>query len=333
MKHDKPHLSIVTTMYKSASYLEPFHARMTKAAINITSHYEIIFVDDGSPDDSLAVALTLAKTDERIKVIQLSRNFGHHKAMLTGLQHAQGDYVFLIDCDLEEDPELLLQFWDKLNQDKNIDVVYGVQNQRKGNWMERWSGDVYFRLLSSLSNEINIVRNISTIRLMKQAYVNQLTQFQESNYYFGPISTLVGFNQIPFQFNKRSKKISSYNFLKKYHIFLDSIIAFSSKPLYFIFYLGTILTLFSFGYMIYLIIRNLIWGITIKGWTSIIVLISLFGGINMFFLGIISIYILHIFKETKNRPFSIIKHIHHNAAASPKASSDHPLFNILSENN
>lgn len=320
-------------MYKSASYLEPFHARMTKAAINITSHYEIIFVDDGSPDDSLAVALTLAKTDERIKVIQLSRNFGHHKAMLTGLQHAQGDYVFLIDCDLEEDPELLLQFWDKLNQDKNIDVVYGVQNQRKGNWMERWSGDVYFRLLSSLSNEINIVRNISTIRLMKQEYVNQLTQFQESNYYFGPISTLVGFNQIPFQFNKRSKKISSYNFLKKYHIFLDSIIAFSSKPLYFIFYLGTILTLFSFGYMIYLIIRNLIWGITIKGWTSIIVLISLFGGINMFFLGIISIYILHIFKETKNRPFSIIKHIHHNAAASPKASSDHPLFNILSENN
>jgi putative glycosyltransferase len=232
--------------------------------------------------------------------------------MQAGLLHADGDYIFLIDSDLEEDPELLQPFWNELHKDEKIDVIYGMQIERKGSWFERWSGDVYYKLLNLISDEVKTAKNISTIRLMKKKYVKSLVRFQEYIFYFGPITQLTGFHQKGYFFKKHSRKISSYSFFKKYHIFLDSIISFSSKPLYFIFYLGICITTLSFGYLSYLIIRKLFWGIAIHGWTSLIVLSSLFGGINMFFMGLMSVYILHIFQETKNRPFSIVRKIHHH---------------------
>ncbi len=309
-------LSIVTTMYNSASYLLEFYTRITKAASQITPDYEIIFVDDGSPDHSLDVAHQLHLLDAKVKIVQLSRNFGHHKAMATGLKHADGEYVFLIDSDLEEDPALLQNFWDEIHKENKTDVVYGVQEERKGHWFERWSGALYYKVLNSLSDEVKSTKNISTIRLMKRDYVKSLIEYQEHGYYFGPISILVGFNQQSYIFKKNCKERSSYSFFRKYHMFLDSIISFSSKPLYFIFYFGSAVTLFSFIFMIYLIIKKLYWGVAMEGWTTLVVLTSLFGGLIMFFMGLMSVYILHIFKETKNRPFSVVRKIIARDAAS-----------------
>lgn len=305
-------LSIVTTLYKSAPYIQAFYSRITKTASLITDDYEIIFVDDGSPDNSIKLAQNLILKDDRIKIIELSRNFGHHKAMATGLKYAEGEYIFLIDSDLEEDPELLKQFWDELHKDDDTDVIYGIQEARKGHWFERWSGDIYYKVLNGISDEVKTAKNISTVRLMKKNYVKALSEYQEHGFYFGPISILVGFNQKGCLFKKNSKAESSYHFFKKYHIFLDSIISFSSKPLYFIFYFGTCVTFFSFFYMIYLIFRKMLWGIAIEGWTSLIVLTSLLGGLNIFFVGIMAVYILHIFQETKNRPFSLVRKIYSN---------------------
>ena len=303
-------LSIVTTLYKSSPYVNEFYKRISKEAQKITNDYEIIFVDDGSPDDSLKKCIRLHQQDLKVTVIELSRNFGHHKAIMTGLEHASGDTIFLIDSDLEEDPELLSQFWSTLQTNQQLDVVYGVQDDRKGGYFERWTGKLYFKLLNLLSNNLQMEKNISTIRLMRKRYVQALLQFKEQGFYLGPICQLAGFNQQKLCFNKHSKKTSSYSLLKKYHLFIDSIITFSSKPLYFIFYAGTLITAASLSYLIYLIIRSAVWGISVKGWTTLIVAIALFGGINIFFIGIISIYLLHIFQETKQRPFTIVRKVY-----------------------
>jgi len=129
-------LSIVATLYKSGAYVEEFHRRASEAARRITDDYEIVIVDDGSPDNSLDIACAIARTDPHVRVIELSRNFGHHKAMMTGLDHARGELCFLIDSDLEEDPALLQEFFDKM-QASDADVVYGFQDQRKGDFGER----------------------------------------------------------------------------------------------------------------------------------------------------------------------------------------------------
>src|SRR5450432_2620019 len=129
-------LSVVSTLYMSAPYVLEFHRRISSAAARITSDYEIIFVNDGSPDNSQALAIQLCKDDRRVTLIELSRNFGHHKAMMTGLAHADGDLVFLIDSDLEEKPELLVTFNETMIS-KDVDVVFGVQEARKGGWFER----------------------------------------------------------------------------------------------------------------------------------------------------------------------------------------------------
>jgi putative glycosyltransferase len=148
-------LSIVASLYLSSPYLEEFHRRIGAAAGRITQDYEIILVNDGSPDDCGQRARALAKADSHVAVIDLSRNFGHHKAMMTGLAHTKGERVFLIDSDLEEPPELLGQFWELLDGDRETDVIYGVQRTRKGGFVERMSGFYYdlFNLLSSVKIE------------------------------------------------------------------------------------------------------------------------------------------------------------------------------------
>src|SRR5271167_816371 len=128
-------LSIVTTLYRSAGHIEEFYRRATKAAEAIADDIELVMVNDGSPDQSLDRALALHRADPRVVVVDLARNFGHHKAMMTGLAHASGDRVFLIDSDLEEEPELLIQFHERLMQG-DCDVVFGVQETRRGRWLE-----------------------------------------------------------------------------------------------------------------------------------------------------------------------------------------------------
>src|SRR5437867_10050864 len=136
-------LSIVTTLYQSADHIQEFHQRASRAAAGITDDYELVLVDDGSPDRSLEVALALARVDPHVKVVELSRNFGHHKAMMTGLRLASGEFIFLIDVDLEEEPEWLSAFWHRLTAGE-VYVVYGYQASRKGRLVERIGGALHW---------------------------------------------------------------------------------------------------------------------------------------------------------------------------------------------
>lgn len=301
-------ISIVTTLYKSSPYIINFYERILKSIGNIGAQYEIIFVDDGSPDDSLAVVTRLLQNDSNIKIVELSRNFGHHKAMMTGLEYAEGDYVLMIDSDLEEVPELIEIYWEKINEDKNIDVVYGKLAQRKGTFWTKLSSGLFYRLLNFLSGE-DMPVDIAFSRLATRNYITNLLRFKEREMYIGGLWHIVGFNQVPVDIIKNSKGISSYTFRKKIEMLLNAITSFSSMPLRMIFHIGTITTVFSLLLSCYFIFRRIFYYEIPSGWTSLIVLLLLLSGIILSSLGIISIYLSKIYNEVKNRPYTIVKSV------------------------
>ncbi|MDQ7085140.1 MAG: glycosyltransferase family 2 protein [Sulfurovum sp.] len=302
-------LSIVTTLYQSSPYIEDFYNRISIEAQKITDDYEIIFVDDGSPDDSLSQILKLYNKDSKIKVIELSRNFGHHKAIMTGLSHVSGEFIFLIDVDLEEKPELLGIFWEELENSTNIDVIYGVQESRKGAWFERWSGTLFYKIFNFFS-DISIPTNITTVRLTTKQYNDTLIQYQESELFAHGLFYHCGFKQKPLVFHKASTSPTTYTFKKKLALLIRSITSFSSKPLVYIFNIGFIITFISSLFIMKLFYNKLFYNIAFEGWTSIIVSIWFFGGLIILSLGMIGIYLSQIFIETKHRPFSIIRNIY-----------------------
>lgn len=301
-------LSIVSTLYGSAGYLPAFHARATAAARELTEDYEMILVNDGSPDHSLEVALTLRAVDPRIRVVDLSRNFGHHRAMMSGLGYARGDLVFLVDCDLEEEPELLIEFARQLRE-TGADAVYGVMAQRKGRWFERNSGRLFyflFRLLSSYP----VPPNQLVARLMTRRYVDALLAHREREVFIAGLWAITGFQQVAVRVGKHSKGASSYSLRCKLDVLVNSLTSFSDRPLVLIFYSGCSILVGSTLLAAYLILRKLIWGELLIGWASLMVVISFFGGLAIFCIGIVGLYLSKVFIEVKERPYTIVRQVY-----------------------
>jgi putative glycosyltransferase len=304
-------LSIVATLYKSEPYIDEFYRRASDAASELFGQdYEVILVNDGSPDNSLDKAVELSKFDEKVKVVNLSRNFGHHKAMMTGLMHAKGELVFLIDSDLEEQPEWLDLFYEKMN-DTNADVIYGVQEVRKGNWFERVSGGMFYKIFNLL-NHIKIPENAVTARVMTKDYVQALILHQEADFFIAGLWQMTGFEQVEIKLKKLSISPTTYSLGKKLSLLVNAITAFSNYPLILIFYFGLIVSSLSVTYILFLIVNWSIYDTAIQGWTSLIASIWLFGGLILAALGVIGIYLGKVFIEVKRRPYTIIKATYQN---------------------
>ncbi len=295
-------------MYHSADHLLEFYARIRKEAEAITSDFEIVFVNDGSPDDSLGVAVSLFEKDDKVRVVDLSRNFGHHKAIMAGLAHAIGERVFLIDCDLEEEPELLGEFSREL-ESSGADVVYGVQEHRKGSFFERVSGAVFYKLFNSISS-CKIPANLTTVRLMSRRYVDSLLKHSESEIVLAGLWAITGFVQKPIGIIKHDKSVTTYSMARKIGIFVNSIASFSNRPLIYIFYVGFFILFFSGLYILYLIAIKIFFGITAPGYTSLVVSIWFLSGLTIFSLGVIGIYLAKVFIEVKRRPNTIVRAIY-----------------------
>lgn len=302
-------LSIVTTLYRSRSYIAEFHARVSAAAVaHAGDDYEIVMVNDGSPDDSLDVALRLVEEDPHVMVVDLSRNFGHHKAIMTGLAHAAGDHVFLLDVDLEEEPEWLEGFA-AVMREKDCDVVFGVQKARKGGWFERWSGHCFYTLMDYITG-IKMPANAVTARLMTRRYVDALLLHKEQELYIDGLFCNTGFEQTAYTVTKHSLRTSTYTFRKKIALLINSVTSFSNAPLVAISYIGFTISLFSFAYMLYLIIQRVIFSHITDGWTSVMASIWLIGGLTIFFIGVVGVYVSKIFLETKQRPYTIVRRVY-----------------------
>jgi putative glycosyltransferase len=306
-------LSIVATLYQSAPYIEEFYQRASAVARTLTHDYEIVLVNDGSPDDSLGRAVALTTQDRHVVVVDLSRNFGHHKAMIAGLAQARGESIFLIDSDLEEEPEWLLSFANQMETDL-CDVVYGVQEKRKGGLFERWSGQLYYSMFQAITG-LDIPHSETTARLMKRDYVDSLLLFEEREMEIGLLWFITGYNQKSQLVKKHSTSNTTYTFKKKISLVVNAITSFSNAPLIWIFYLGILVLLFDTFYLGYLILHRIMDQAPIDGWTSVMFSIWLLGGVILSSIGVVGIYLAKVFSETKRRPNAIIRKIYGQAHA------------------
>ncbi|HEV8000505.1 MAG TPA: glycosyltransferase family 2 protein [Planctomycetaceae bacterium] len=314
-------ISVVTTLYRSSPYLEEFYAR-TLAAVRQSRgaselDVEFIFVDDGSPDDSAAKARALVKRETPATLVELSRNFGHHRAILTGLSFARGDLIFLIDCDLEEPPELFGEMLRTLEQTREsadpADVVYAVPHRRKGGLFEQVSGALFYRLFNLLS-DVQVPNNWMICRLMSARYVRALLAHHERELFLGGLFRITGFRQVAITADKQHKGSTTWTLRRKLKVALQAVTAFSARPLWLLAGIGTLISVGSAAAILYMIVRVTIFGMPYQsGWASTMVTISFFGGLNLLAIGIVGLYIAQIFAEVKGRP-CIVKEVRANFA-------------------
>lgn len=306
-------LSVVTTTYHSEPYIKAFISKVRKAIDECGElipelSSEIVFVNDGSPDHSAEIVRSFSSEDSTIRLVNLSRNFGHHYAIRAGLEHAKGDLIFLIDSDLEEDPDLCVEFLKEILKDPSIDVVYGAQQgERKGGLFERISGSIYYRILNHLT-DIEYPHNTLTARLMRREYVDAVLRFPEKSFDIWVLFVLAGFTQKEYQTRKSYKGSTTYTLKKKVRMAVETITLSSSRPLYFIFLMGLGMFIVSFLAILYVVINALYSDMTEAiGWSSLIISVWLVGSLILLSLGIIAIYLSKIFNESKNRPSYIVK--------------------------
>lgn len=301
-------ISLVTPLYRSEDHIEELCRRARATITEITPDYEIVLVHDGSPDRSLEIARRVADSDPSVVVVDLARNFGQHKALLAGMAHATGDYVFLCDSDLEEEPEWIGLFH-AMMREKDCDVVYGVQSATKRGPFYRLGARIFYYTLNALSGA-QFPRNVVTARLLSRRYVDALLEYGEREIFLAGIWHMVGFVQLPQQVEKHDRSPTSYSFGRIVYLFVNAVTAFSVRPLMFISIAGVLLCAVAMLFIVYLIYLKLILGIQSEGWASVMAAILMVGGILLFFNGVIAIYIAKIFIEVKQRPLTTVREVY-----------------------
>ena len=302
-------ISAVSTLFNCARTIKEFHSRLsTECQKHAGSDYEIVLVNDGSTDDTLESVLEIQVTDSKLKIVDLSRNFGQHHALMAGLAHSTGDLVFMLDSDLEEPPELLTPLLEKKMQSR-CDVVYGIQQERKGGLFEKTSGRFFYLLLNSISR-VKIPVSAITARVMSRKYVDALLLYKDKELFMAGIWQLAGFNQQQLLVSKRDKGHSGYKFRNKVSMAMSAITSFSTAPLKAISYFGIATSSLAIGVVFYLLYGWLFLERAISGWTSLVTSIWLLGGLNSLFLGIVGLYVSRIFLEVKDRPTYVVRRIY-----------------------
>jgi putative glycosyltransferase len=312
----KPVLSVVTTLYRSEAFVDAFWSRMVAAASAFTPSFEIIFVDDGSPDDSAAAVRKIVERDPRAVLVELSRNFGHHKAIIAGLTQSRGEYVFLIDSDLEEEPEWLLPFHAEM-QAKGADVVYGIQTAQTQSFLRSLAGATYYKFFNSLSST-KVSEGACTVRLMRRPYVDALLSVGDRSLWLGAAFAWVGFRQVARPVERgvlRAK--STYNLWRSLHVFSDAVAWMSRMPLVIVFFSGALISGASFLVGLYYLLTKLFSPEPILvGFASLIISIWFLCGLIILFLGVIGIYLSSVFAEIKRRPLYVVNAVSRSSKAS-----------------
>ena len=311
---DPVDLSVVTMLYRSEAWLPEFHRRAAAAAEGLTSSFEIVYVNDGSPDAAVTLVREIQRSDPRVVLVDLSRNFGHHQAAVAGLAQARGRRVFIIDVDLEEQPEWLGRFAEEQERTR-ADVVFGVSAVRRGTLFRRQTGSLFWKLFNLLS-DVKVPENPCTVRLMSRRYVDALLRMPEKNLFLAGSYAWLGFEQVPLMVEKLVRPArSSYTLGRLAALFLDAVTSFTSYPLRLIFLSGITIACASllFGSLL------LAWKVAepdavALGWSSIIVSIWFLGGLSIAFLGVIGIYLSKVFLEAKDRPLYVVRSVESGGA-------------------
>ncbi|MDO8848036.1 MAG: glycosyltransferase family 2 protein [Coriobacteriia bacterium] len=307
-----PLLSVVVPVYGSEQILPHTHRRLTEVLSTIPGlDHEIVFVNDGSPDDALRVLREIAAIDPRVRVVSLSRNFGHQVAISAGLDAASGDAVVTIDDDLQDPPEVIVEMVERWRA--GCGVVYGKRVERKGEGsFKRVSAALFYRLLSWMS-ETPLPLDAGDFRLLDRKAADALRSMREESRYIRGMVAWLGFEQCAVEYSRdpRFSGKGNYTMRKLLRLASDGIVSFSSKPLLLAGRFGAAVTIVGFLYGMYLVVNKMVHpDAVLQGWTSVVLIVLFLGGVQLMSIGLLGSYIARIFYETKGRPLYFVSELH-----------------------
>jgi len=300
--------TIIIPIYNEEKNIDILYQRLKNVLRFFKKEYELIFVNDGSSDQSLLKLINLYKKDNRIKIINFSRNFGHQMAVSAGLKYAQGEIIVILDGDLQDPPELLPKFFAKI--DDGYDVVYGIRTKRKESLIMRLAYATYYRFLKAVA-DINIPLDSGDFCVMKKKVVKAINLLPERNRFVRGIRAWVGFKQIGLEYerDRRYAGKSKYTLKKIMKLAFDGIFSFSYVPFKFMFYLGLFSLIFSFFGALFVFYMKFFTSHynRVPGFATTVTLLIFIGGLQLFSMGIMGEYIKRIYDEVKGRPSYIIE--------------------------
>lgn len=320
--HVRDSLSVVVPCFNEESVLSFTHERLRTALDAIGMPWEILYVDDGSRDRTREILITLAAHDERVKVISLSRNFGHQIAVTAGLNHAAGSAVVLIDADLQDPPEVIGRMVEKWRE--GYDVAYGLRTERVGeSRFKRWTAQVFYRLINRLS-DVSIPLDVGDFRLLSRRAVDAFNAMPECDRFVRGMVAWVGFRQVavPYSRDKRHAGESKYPLRKMIRFALDGIVSFSDAPARFATTVGFVSLAIAALVSLQVFIAYFFARDTVPGWTSTFLAITFLGGVQSLCIGILGEYIARIYREVKRRPLYVVA-----ATANLSTAADAPSRN------
>ncbi|MFV0598416.1 MAG: glycosyltransferase family 2 protein [Bacteroidales bacterium] len=296
-------VSLLIPAYNEEKVLQLLYQRIKAIIDNLNQYeWEVLFINDGSRDNTLAVLYSIRNQDNRINVLDLSRNYGKEVAMLAGFDYVKGDAVIILDADLQDPPELIPQMLEQW--ELGYDDVYAKRNSRKGETFIKKKTSQWFYKILQKSTDIPIQLNTGDFRLLDKSCVQALKQIREANRYTKGMFSWIGYNkkEILFDRDPRAAGETKWNYLKLFSLAIEGITSFTTKPLRISTFIGGIISVLSFIYAIYMLYDTIVYGNDVKGYPSLLVTILFLGGIQLLSLGILGEYIARIFIETKNRP-------------------------------
>lgn len=299
------HISVVTPIYGCCSTLHELYTRLDAALSKISENYEIIMVNDGSPDSAWSTIQQLAHADERVKGINLSRNFGQHYAITAGLDFARGDWIVVMDCDLQDQPEELVKLYQKAQE--GYDIVVGRRALRQDSFFKKVSSKLFYMVFAYFTGS-KIDNRIGNFGIYSRKVIRSLSALKEQNRSFGLFALWVGFRRIEVNIEHASRPQgkSSYTLKRMVGLAVDSIVAHSNKLLRISIKLGFILSATSLLYTLWLVVTYFVWATPVEGWTSLMVSVYFTAGLIIGSIGVVGLYVGKIFDEVKGRPLYII---------------------------
>lgn len=323
-------LSIVVPAYNEEAVLAAFNRRLTAVRKELPVPSEVIFVNDGSRDGTLALLLAMKAEDPTIAILDLSRNFGKEIALTAGLDHAHGDAVVVIDADLQDPPELIPKLFD-LWRRRDVDVVYGQRASRAGETnMKKLSSHLFYRVLNALADKLVPV-DTGDFRLLSRRAVNSLAGLRERHRFMKGLFAWIGYRQLPMLYERdpRFAGSSKWSYWRLWNFSLEGITSFTIAPLQISTYVGLVTAVLALLYGSYFVIKTIIQGNPVPGYPSLLVLILFLGGIQLVFLGVIGEYLGRMFNEVKQRPLYLLNEWHPSTIVSGKRLAEMAADRII----
>lgn len=302
-------LSLVIPCYNEEENVENFYNETVKAFKGKIESYEFVFVDDGSKDKTLErLHKLVSEKTENIQVLSFSRNFGKESAIYAGLNNARGDYACIIDADLQQRPEVVVEMMDIITNNSDVDCVTAYQEKRRESKIMSAFKSAFYKIINRVS-DVDFVNGASDFRLMNRAMIDAVVNMGEYHRFSKGIFSFVGFNTqyIPYVAAERENGESKWSFVKLLKYAFEGIVSFTSFPLKLASYTGIISSVVSVIYLLVVVIQKLAFGINVPGYATIVVLLLLLGGLQLFCLGILGEYLAKVYDQVKNRPVYILK--------------------------